>query len=228
MNEILKAKNLHKNYNSGRKILEVIRGIDFTVHKGDMIFVIGPSGAGKSTLLHLLAGLDRPDKGEVIFSGRNIYKLSDKELSAMRNSNIRFVFQFYHLLGEFSAVENVMLPGLISGLEKPNVVKARAGEILSMVGLSGRADSRVQELSGGEQQRVAIARALINNPDILFCDEPTGNLDSQNSNDIFNLLFTLNSRDKVTTIVVTHQKDAAKRSPNIFGIKDGLLKNNMV
>ena len=228
MNSMLIAKELHKSYHNGKRNLHVLKGVDLSVEKGDMVFIIGPSGAGKSTLLHLLAGLDRPDSGNVFLAGKDLYRLSDRELSRTRNQRIGFVFQFYHLLGEFSAVENVMLPRLISGKENAKDTRRRATEILYRVGLADRASNRVQELSGGEQQRVAIARALINGPDILFCDEPTGNLDSENSKEIYNLLCTLNEREGLTTIIVTHQKVKPDVKVKYFGIKDGNLENFMV
>ena len=224
---LLLAQGLHKSYNNGKKQLHVIKGIDVSVRKGEILFVIGPSGAGKSTLLHILAGLDRPDEGEVTFDGVDIYRLPDKKRSGLRNQNIGFVFQFYHLLPEFSAMENVMLPGL---MRRPNIaeLEKKAEDLLSKVGLADRINHRPQELSGGEQQRVAIARALINSPDILFCDEPTGNLDSETGEAVYKLIFDLNKKEGITVIVVTHQKDFADRRTRSLGIKDGILYNNMI
>ena len=227
MNDLLTAHGLHKSYNSGKKRLHVIKGIDLSVKKGEVLFIVGPSGAGKSTLLHILAGLDKPDSGEVVLDGVDIYKLPDRKRSKLRNQNIGFVFQFYHLLPEFSVMENVMLPGLMG---RPDVtkLKERAKDILSKVGLSGRIEHRPAELSGGEQQRVAIARALINSPDILFCDEPTGNLDSKTGEAVYELIFDLNKKEDITVIVVTHQKDFTDRATRCFGIKDGILVNDMI
>jgi len=208
--------------------LQVIRGIDLEVDEGDTLFIVGPSGAGKSTLLHLLAGLDKPDSGEVNLGGTPIYKLSDRKLSDLRNQRIGFVFQFYHLLQEFSAIENVMLPGLIRRDQNIARLKEKAGDILARVGLAARADNRPSELSGGEQQRVAIARALINSPEILFCDEPTGNLDSENSRMIYELIFDLAGKKGITVVVVTHQREYIERATNYLGIKDGILEKVMV
>lgn len=230
MNSLLVAQNLHKSYCNGGKRLHVIKGADISVEKGDVLFIVGPSGAGKSTLLHLLAGLDKPDEGKVILDGEDVYKLSDRKRSSLRNQNIGFVFQFYHLLPEFSAMENVMLPGLMKRGSDVAKLKKRAGDILSNVGLSARIDNRPQELSGGEQQRVAIARALINSPDILFCDEPTGNLDSANGRMIYELIFDLNKKEGITVLVVSHEAGYAEQAAKCMGIRDGILTNcdNMV
>jgi len=228
MPDLLIARNLHKSFYNGKKRLHVIKGIDISVKKGEILFIVGPSGAGKSTLLHLLAGLDKPDSGEVILNDRDIYKLSDRKLSSLRNKNIGFVFQFYHLLPEFSAIENVMLPGLMRVGCDIARLKEEAADILSKLGLSDRVNNRPAELSGGEQQRVAMARALINFPDILFCDEPTGNLDSENSQAIYKLIFDLNKRENVTLLVVTHQRDFADSADRCLGIKDGILINTML
>jgi lipoprotein-releasing system ATP-binding protein len=228
MADLLTAKNLHKSFHNGGKRLHVIKGIDLSIKKGELLFIVGPSGAGKSTLLHLLAGLDRPDSGEVILDGADIYKLSDRKRAVIRNRDIGFVFQFYHLLSEFSAIENVILPSLIRrGLNIAELRKT-AGDILSRLGLSDRVNHRPEEMSGGERQRVAIARALMNSPDILFCDEPTGNLDSENSRAIYDLIFNLNKEKGITVLVVTHQKDFTDRAPRCLGIKDGILTYNMV
>lgn len=222
------ARDLHKSYYNGGKRLHVIRGIDFAVKKGAAVFIVGPSGAGKSTLLHLLAGLDRPDSGGVDFDGTDIYKLSDRKRSELRNRKIGFVFQFYHLLQEFSALENVMLPGLIRRDRDVAGLKKRARDTLGRVGLSSKCDNRPSELSGGEQQRVAIARALINSPEVLFCDEPTGNLDSENGRMIYELIFDLVKKNGITVIVVTHHEGFADRHAQILGIKDGILTKIMV
>lgn len=228
MTEILIARNLHKSYYNGGKRLHVIKGIDLSVKKGEVLFIVGPSGAGKSTLLHLLAGLDKPDSGEIIFGGTDIYKLPDKKLSNLRNKNIGFVFQFYHLLSEFSALENVMLPTMMRRGCDYRRLKEKARDILLKIGLSNKENNRPAELSGGEQQRVAIARALINSPDILFCDEPTGNLDSKNGQMIYELIFNLNKEKCITVLVVTHEKDYVDRAHRCLGIKDGILSNFMI
>jgi lipoprotein-releasing system ATP-binding protein len=228
MTDLLIAKNLHKSYYSGRRELHVIKGIDLSIREGELLFIVGPSGAGKSTLLHILAGLDRPDEGEVIFNGTTIYKLSDKKSSNLRNKNIGVIFQFYNLLPEFTAIENVILPGLIEQGCDTLELKKKARDTLSRLNLSDKIDNRPAELSGGEQQRVAIARALINSPDILFCDEPTGNLDSENSKAIYNLIFDLNKRDKLTVMIVTHQRDFSDKVDRCLLIKDGILSPNMI
>jgi len=225
---LLIARGLHKSYNNNGKELRVIKGIDISIKKGEVLFIVGPSGAGKSTLLHILAGLDRPDSGNVVLGDIDIYKLPDKKRAAIRNRIIGFVFQFYHLLPEFSVIENVMLPGLMQPRADIAGVRKKAGDILSRFGLSGRTRHYPSELSGGEQQRVAIARALINSPDILFCDEPTGNLDSENSRAMYELIFDLNKKEGITVIVVTHQRDFTDRANRRLEIKDGILGNSMV
>jgi len=228
MNDLLIAKNLHKSFhNSGRR-LYVIRGIDVSIKRGEVLFIVGPSGAGKSTLLHLLGGLDKPDTGEVILDSVDIYKLPDKKRSTLRNRNIGFVFQFYHLLPEFSALENVILPGLMGKGRNITKLKEKARDILSKLKLSNKLNNRPAELSGGEQQRVAIARGLINSPEILFCDEPTGNLDSKNGQAIYELILNLNKEEGITVLVVTHEKDFSDRANRCLGIKDGILTDYMV
>lgn len=224
MSDLLIARNLHKSYYNGSKKLHVIKGIDVSIKKTEVLFIVGPSGAGKSTLLHLLAGLDKPDNGEIILDGIDICKLSDRKLSNLRNKNIGFVFQFYHLLPEFTAIENVMLPGLICHSNSIKALKNRARDILFKVGLSSKENNRPAELSGGERQRVAIARALINSPDILFCDEPTGNLDSKNGEMIYDLILNLNKEENLTVLIVTHQKEFTDRAGRCLGIKDGILE----
>ena len=220
---MLIAKDLHKIYKNGPKELHVLKGINLEIGASSMICIVGPSGAGKSTLLHLLGGLDRPTKGEVTVDGNNLYSLSDAERARFRNKKIGFIFQFYHLLPEFSALENVMLPALIAnGRDKKSLIqKARSG--LDRVGLSERLDHRPSQLSGGEQQRVAIARALMNDPQILFCDEPTGNLDSKTGESITQLLCSLSQENGKSVVVVTHEKEIAEKADKIFHIKDGII-----
>lgn len=229
MTDLLVAKNLHKSfYNSGRRF-HAIKGMDVSVKKGEFLFIVGPSGAGKSTLLHILGGLDRPDRGgEVILGGTDIYKLSDRKRTSLRNQNIGFVFQFYHLLPEFSAIENVMLPGLMRRGCDIAKLKEKARDIFSKLNLSDRQNNRPTELSGGERQRVAIARSLINSPEILFCDEPTGNLDSKSGEAIYELIFNLVKKEGIAALVVTHQKDFTDRADRCLGVKDGILSNNML
>ena len=228
MDNLLIAKNLNKSYRNGRKKLHVLKGIDISAKKGEVLFIVGPSGAGKSTLLHILGGLDRPDTGEVVLGGTDIYRLSDKRRSGLRNKNIGFVFKFYHLLPEFSAMENVILPGLMGRSSDITKLKKRARDILSRLGLAEKENNRPAELSGGEQQRVAIARGLINSPEILLCDEPTGNLDSLNGQAIYDLIFDLSKEKGISVLVVTHQKDFAGRATRCLGIKDGILTDYMV
>ena len=175
---ILKAENIFKSFQTTKKVkLEVLKGISLEIQKGKITIIVGASGAGKSTLLHLLGGLDRPDSGEVYYDENDIFNFSDDKLAKFRNKNVGFVFQFHHLLPEFSALENVMIPQLIGGINLSNA-KSKSEELLSTVGLKERLDHKPAELSGGEQQRIAVARALANNPKIIFADEPTGNLDS--------------------------------------------------
>ncbi|MEA3306149.1 MAG: ABC transporter ATP-binding protein [Candidatus Omnitrophota bacterium] len=228
MNNLLSAHGLHKSFYSDGEKLHVIRGINISAEKGEVLFIIGPSGAGKSTLLHILAGLDKPGKGKVTLDGTDIYGLTDKKRAAIRNKEIGFVFQFYHLLSEFSAIENVMLPGLMRRGCNVNKLKQKAGRILSQVGMSKRIKHLPGELSGGEQQRVAIARALINSPRILFCDEPAGNLDSKNGTAIYELIFGINKEEGMTVVVVTHQINFSDKGNRRLGIKDGLLSDSMI
>jgi lipoprotein-releasing system ATP-binding protein len=219
---ILECTNIQKSYNTAHKALHVLRGIELRIEEGEVLCIVGPSGAGKSTLLHILGGLDRPDKGTVFFSGEDFYSLGDQARAKIRNGSIGFVFQFYHLLSEFTALENVILPALIKENRKD---AKRFGEngtaILRQVGLGERVEHTPQELSGGEQQRVAIARALVNKPKILFCDEPTGNLDSKSGEDIIKLLMHLNKKDNQTIVIVTHDEKIAKHANRIIHMKDG-------
>lgn len=218
---MLQAKNIKKIYRSGPKELCVLKGIDLFVEKGEFISIVGPSGAGKSTLLHILGGLDDPSSGEVFLDDSCFSDLKDNEKARVRNSRFGFVFQFYHLLREFSALENVMLPGLISNKNKKSDISRKAMEALGFLGLENRVQHRPSELSGGEQQRVAIARALINDPEILFCDEPTGNLDYASGRQIQEWLLALNKQKKMTIVLVTHSQELAKGSNRILSIFDG-------
>jgi len=222
---MLEAKNIHKVYNDGKRDLEVLKGISLRVEEGRFICLVGPSGAGKSTLLHILGGLDMPTQGEVTLAGENIYKLSDVELSRMRNEKIGFVFQFYHLLGEFTVLENVLMPALISrGLGvMSRELKERALGLLETVGLSDRITHLPSQLSGGEKQRVAIARGLINSPGLLFCDEPTGNLDSHSGSEIIALIKKINRENKMTVVLVTHNVELTKMADNVYHLQDGVL-----
>jgi ABC-type lipoprotein export system ATPase subunit len=229
MNDLLEAKNLHKVYNYGKEKLHVLKGINLKLEKGEFLAILGPSGAGKSTLLHLLGALDSPTEGEIIFEGENLKELSDEKLSFIRNRRMGFVFQFYHLLSEFNVLENVMFPALITQKTKdkePNP-KDRALELLEIFGLKERVGHFPNELSGGEQQRVAIVRCLMNKPDILFCDEPTGNLDSENSKIFLNLLKRLNEENKITILIVTHNLEVAQFAKRILYMRDGLIYSGL-
>lgn len=219
---MIEAKGLRKVYKNDAKELEVLKGIDLNVTKGEVLAVLGPSGAGKSTLLHLLGGLDSPTGGEILMDGIDIYSLGDRERARLRNGKIGFVFQFYHLLPEFDALENVLLPLLIRG-EDGEGSRDKGVELLRSVGLEGRMNHRPGQLSGGEQQRVAIARALINGPELLLCDEPTGNLDSETGKNIIELLWELNDRRKMTLIIVTHDAQIAKDAKRVLHIRDGKI-----
>jgi len=221
MNRIVKAEDLHKVYRNGTSKLEVLKGIDLEIEKGDRVLIVGPSGAGKSTLLHILGGLLSPTIGSVYFEDIDLYSFSDKELAKIRNKRIGFVFQFYHLLSEFTALENVMLPGIIARRR----VSQRAKELLHMVGLGDRMKHKPRELSGGEAQRVAIARSLINEPDILLCDEPTGNLDSAIGKTIYKMLWRINKEENKTLVVVTHNEVMREDFNKVYYIKDGRIKN---
>ena len=222
---ILKAKGLHKYYKNQEAKLHVIKGVNLTVARGEFLSLLGASGAGKSTLLHLLSGLDMPSDGEVLLNNRNLYTIRDRDRSLIRNREIGFVFQFYHLLPELSALENVMLPALIKG-EIISKAKTKACELLKAVGLNDRMSHNPSALSGGEQQRVAIARALINSPKVLFCDEPTGNLDSKTGEKICQLLKELNKNDGYTIIIATHSKEIADISTRLLLIKDGIISSD--
>src|SRR5947209_16855078 len=209
--EMLTAKNIHKRYGP----VEVLKGVDITIEKGEIVSIVGPSGSGKSTLLHILGTLDKPDKGEVILKDTNIIGLQGTKLAAFRNKHIGFVFQFHHLLPEFTALENVCIPGWLSSKTKL-AVKSRAKHLLDLLGLSQRMDNKPSQLSGGEQQRVAVARSLINQPDIVFADEPTGNLDTSNAKELHNLFFELRKQFDQTFLIVTHNEDLAHLSDRML------------
>ncbi len=224
---MLEAENIHKVYNNGNKALQVLKGVELSIEKGKFVAIVGPSGAGKSTLLHILGGLDIPTKGKVIFAGEDIYRLGDLELSKIRNKRIGFVFQFYHLLSEFTVLENVLLPALINHQSPITNHQSRedALGLLKEVGLSERITHFPSQLSGGEQQRVAIARALINRPHLLLCDEPTGNLDSKSGNEITSLIKKINIESQMTIVLVTHNIELAKIADRVYHLRDGILVN---
>ena len=215
---MLKATKIIKNYGD----LQVLKGVDIDIHKGEIVSIIGASGAGKSTLLHILGTLDRADSGEMMLNGERVDKLSGKNLAAFRNKNIGFIFQFHHLLPEFTAVENVCIPGWIGGKNK-SATEKRAKELLEKLGLGHRLNNKPGQLSGGEQQRVAVARALINNPAIIMADEPTGNLDSANANEMHQLFINLRNEFQQTFLIVTHNEELARMSDRILQMKDGRM-----
>ncbi len=219
---MLEASNLHKTYDHLAQSLHVLKGVSLKVEEGDFLAIVGPSGAGKSTLLHILGGLDKPDDGLVILDGQEIYKMNDRDRAGMRNQKVGFVFQFYHLLPEFTALENVTLPALIKNdMNDQKTLEEKGLNLLERVGLKARATHKPGQLSGGEQQRVAIARALMNDPKIVFCDEPTGNLDSQSGEDIIKLLMEFNRVHKQTLVIVTHDKEIAKVARKTVHMRDG-------
>jgi ABC-type lipoprotein export system ATPase subunit len=220
MSEVMiETVDLHRSYRIGRKSIEVLHGIDLQIRKGEKVFLCGPSGAGKTTLLYTLAGLEHPEKGRVRIDGTDLYAMGRKEQSRFRNQRIGYVFQNYHLLPELTALENVAVPGAISGKDTTEL----ATKALERVGLRDRFDHLPAELSGGEQQRVAIARAIVNQPKVLFADEPTGNLDSKNSGDIMKILLDLATEHGVTLVVVTHDQELAKAGDRMLIIKDGAI-----
>ncbi len=222
---LMRASEIKKSYIiDNRNRLQVLKGISLEVFEGEILEIIGASGAGKSTLLHILGTIDRPDEGELYFEGRNLLSMKDEELSKFRNKNIGFVFQFHHLLPEFTALENVIIPMMISGKDF-NECKNRAIELLDYVGLGERLNHKPSELSGGELQRVAIARALVNSPKVIFADEPTGNLDTQNSQNIIHLIQNLNKEFRQTFVIVTHNPDLVNIAHRVIEIKDGMLIN---
>ena len=217
---MLRASNLVKSYGE----LAVLKGIDLEINKSEVVAIVGASGAGKSTLLHILGTLDSPDKGKVFIQDKDVFSQSSKNLAAFRNKSIGFVFQFHNLLPEFTALENVMIPGLI-GQGEEKQVRERATSLLSMLGLDERRDHKPSELSGGEQQRVAVARAMINAPDLILADEPSGNLDSRNAIDLHNLFFKLRKDVGQTFVIVTHNEELARMSDRKIELKDGRIHN---
>ncbi len=215
---MITGKNIYKRYGT----VEVLKGVDLKINKGEVVSIVGPSGSGKSTLLHILGTLDKADMGTVNMNNIEINLLRGKKLAAFRNKHIGFVFQFHHLLPEFTAWENVCIPGWLAGRKKAEV-KEKAGELLKILNLSHRMDNKPNEMSGGEQQRVAVARALINNPDIVFADEPTGNLDSANAKELHQLFFDLRNKLNQTFLIVTHNEELAKLSDRVLYMKDGKI-----
>lgn len=221
-NNLLCAKALHKTYQEGKLRTKVLNGVSFSMKAGEMLAIIGSSGSGKSTLLHLLGGLDTPTKGEVIFHGQAINRLSENKKARLRNKHIGFIYQFHHLLPDFTAIENIAMPLLIGGID-PKTAKKRAMAMLDAVNLPRRAHHRPSELSGGERQRVAIARALINKPALVMADEPTGNLDKQTAETIFDLMVALNRQHGTAFIVVTHDLNLAQKLSMQLEMNNGQL-----
>ena len=221
VNEILiEVLDLKKSYQVTKtNKLEVLKGISLKINKEAIVSVIGKSGAGKSTLLHILGTLDKPDSGKVLFEGKDVFDQKEKQISEFRSRQIGFIFQFHHLLPEFTAIENVMIASMISG--QPD--KAKAEKLLTEVGLKDRINHKPSELSGGEAQRVAIARALINSPKLILADEPTGNLDTENAASIIDLIFSLREKYKQTFVIVTHNEEFAKNCDTIVSLKDGIV-----
>jgi lipoprotein-releasing system ATP-binding protein len=216
---MLTGKNIYKRYGS----LEVLRGVNLEIKKGEVVSIVGPSGCGKSTLLHILGTLDKPDMGQIAINSTSLSDLNGNKLAAFRNKHIGFVFQFHHLLPEFTALENVCIPGWLAGRGKTEV-KDKAKVLLKMLGLAERYENKPNQLSGGEQQRVAVARALINNPDIVFADEPTGNLDSANAQELHQLFFDLRKQFSQTFLIVTHNEELSQLSDRTLHMKDGRIE----
>jgi ABC-type lipoprotein export system ATPase subunit len=223
MNEpLLSAKGVHKTYLLGKRTLEVLRGVDLELGRGDFLALRGASGAGKSTLLYMLGGLDAPNQGEIRLAGRNLATLSRRELAQLRTKEVGFIFQAYYLLPELDALENVCLPARMARTPAAQA-EARGRELLARVGLEERMEHKPYELSGGEQQRVAIARAMINEPDLILADEPTGNLDSHTGEEIIDLLVTLRAEKQTTLIIATHDARVAARAPKVIELVDGQI-----
>jgi len=219
---VVSIRGLVKIYHPGGGEVRALQGVDLDLEPGEMVAVVGASGAGKSTLLHVIGALDRPTAGEVFFKGERLFQRSDAELARFRNRSLGFVFQFHHLLPEFSALENVMIPGLLGGVPRQEV-EARAQNLVERLGLGQRRNHRPSELSGGEQQRVAIARALVNQPALVLADEPTGNLDSSTADSIFELIRELNREFKQSFVVATHNESMAKRMDRVVVMVDGRI-----
>lgn len=222
---LIEARNLTKTFNDNHKV-DVLKNLNFSISPGEMIAIVGASGTGKSTLMHILGTLDRPTSGKLFFKGQDTCTLPPRKLAKLRNKSIGFIFQFHHLLQEFTALENIMMPGLISSMKK-NPLKEKAHHLLEQMDLSNRADHKIGELSGGEQQRVAIARALVLEPDLILADEPTGNLDPLTGRKVFDLLVELNTKSQLSTIMVTHNHDLANKMDRCFVLADGLLQQQV-
>ncbi len=223
MSEILRAEKIEKNFEVGGERVDILRGVDLTLEYGEIIAILGPSGSGKSTLLHILGGLSRPTCGKVYLEGERLYEMSDGELSACRGDRIGFLYQFHHLLPEFTAVENVMMPALARGTGRDEA-RSKGEEVMASLGLGSRLNHKPGELSGGERQRVALGRALINDPVILFADEPTGNLDVRTAKVVEGLIWYICRKRKLTVVVVTHNEKLAAAAGQVFLLKGGALR----
>jgi len=225
---MIRAAGIQKTFMKGKTAIPVLRGVDLTIMAGEMVAITGASGVGKSTLLHVLGTLEPPTRGEVFFGDqpKNLFSLSEKELAEFRNRSLGFIFQFHYLLPEFSALENVMMPALIAGYGRPMASK-QAKELLEFVGLGHRLNHRPAELSGGEQQRVAVARAVILRPKLILADELTGNLDSENSLNVMNLLTELNRATGISILLVTHDQNLAQKMQRVLVMKDGLILSDL-
>jgi len=219
---VISANKLTKTFSEGKLHVDVLKGIDLSVNKNEMIAIVGASGSGKSTLLHCLGGLDKPTSGEVIVNGKNINQLSQKACGKLRNHYLGFIYQFHHLLSEFNALENVCMPLLIRGL-KPSDAKEKANDIIEKVGLTNRRFHRIGELSGGERQRIAIARAIVTEPLCVLADEPTGNLDNKTAEHVFELMLSLNESITTSFIIVTHDTVLANRMNRVLTLQDGIF-----
>jgi lipoprotein-releasing system ATP-binding protein len=215
---MITAKDIYKSYGT----LNVLKGVSLSIESGEIVSIVGASGAGKSTLLHIIGTLDQPDSGKLEIAGKNINSLNDRKLSAFRNKNIGFVFQFHHLLPEFTALENICIPAFIAGIGKREA-EQRAKKILNLLGLEKRMEHKPAALSGGEQQRVAVARALINQPAVVLADEPSGNLDSTNAKELHQLFFQLREEFKQTFVIVTHNEELAEMADRRLVMKDGII-----
>lgn len=215
---LIRAQNIHKSYGT----LQVLKGVDIEIKQREIVSIVGPSGAGKSTLLHIIGTLDKPDTGYVQINNTDINKLKDKQLSAFRNKHVGFVFQFHHLLPEFTALENICIPAFIAKTNKDEAEK-KALDLLQFLGLEGRKNHKPSELSGGEQQRIAVARALINNPDLVLADEPSGNLDSASAKELHQLFFTLREKFGQTFVIVTHNNELAGMTDRVLTMRDGTI-----